>query len=264
MNIIYVDDEKAALENFWLMVKDFPEVTSLQLFQEAEEVEEWVKNHSVDAAFLDMEMPVMHGLEMAKRLTRINRSIRIIFVTAFEQYALEAFQVDATGYLLKPYSPEEVHKELNKAARFRPLPQKKVYIQTIPDFLVWVDGVRLPFGRAKVEELFALLVDHGIQGVTTEEIIACLWPGRVSDVRTQSLCRMTYKRLMDILKIKEIDNIIRSEGRKRYLVQDQVECDLYQILSGDKDALKNYAGEYLRRYSWAEMRNAQLNKLTQI
>ena len=69
---------------------------------------------------------------------------------------------------------------------------------------------------------------------------------------------------MDILKAEGIDKIIRSEGRKRYLVPDEVAWDLYQILSGDKDALKNYAGEYLRSYSWAEMRNAQLNKLTQI
>lgn len=104
MNIIYVDDEKPALDNFCLTVRNFPNIKNLQLFQSGKEALEYARKNQVDAAFLDMEMQEMHGLELAKRLKKVNPNINIVFVTAYEQYALQAFGVDAIGYLLKPYT----------------------------------------------------------------------------------------------------------------------------------------------------------------
>lgn len=124
MNIVYVDDEKPALDNFRLTVRNFPNIKNLQLFQSGKEALEYAKKNQIDAAFLDMEMQEMHGLELAKRLKKVNPNISIVFVTAYEQYALQAFGVDAIGYLLKPYTRQEVKKELEKIARFRPLPKK--------------------------------------------------------------------------------------------------------------------------------------------
>lgn len=262
MNVIYVDDEMPALDNFRMTVKNFSMVKNLQVFLGGEEAISWACRNPVDVAFLDMEMQGMNGLEVAKELRKVNRDIRIVFVTAYEQYALQAFGVDAIGYILKPYSRKEVQKELEKAACFRPFPQKRVSIQTIPDFVVYVDGERLVLGRAKTEELLALLVDHGNGGITTGEMISCLWPGRSSDENTQSLCRMTYKRLVDALREVGIEDIIASDGRKKYIVTEKVECDLYRILAGDREALKSYCGEYMREYSWAEVRNAQLNRMS--
>ena len=262
MNVIYVDDEMPALDNFRMTVKNFSMVKNLQVFLGGEEAISWACRNPVDVAFLDMEMQGMNGLEVAKELRKVNRDIRIVFVTAYEQYALQAFGVDAIGYILKPYSRKEVRKELEKAACFRPFPQKRVSIQTIPDFVVYVDGERLVLGRAKTEELLALLVDHGNGGITTGEMISCLWPGRSSDENTQSLCRMTYKRLVDALREVGIEDIIASDGRKKYIVTEKVECDLYRILAGDREALKSYCGEYMREYSWAEVRNAQLNRMS--
>ena len=123
MNVICVDDEKPALDNFRLTVQDFPEIDNLYLFQKGEDALKWVQENHVDTAFLDMEMPSMHGLELAKQLKKVDSDIHIIFMTAFEQYALQAFGVDAIGYVLKPYSRQEIKKELEKASRLRVLPQ---------------------------------------------------------------------------------------------------------------------------------------------
>ena len=210
MHIIYVDDEKPALDNFWLTVKDFPEIESLHLFQKGEEAIDWVMKNHVDTAFLDMEMQGIHGLELAKKLKEIDKNIRIVFMTAYGQYALQAFSVDAIGYVLKPYTRQDVHKELKKAALIRQRPEKQVVIQTIPNFVVSVDGIPLFLGRAKPEELLALLVDR---------------------------------------------------GRKKYIRIEQVECDLYRILDGDTEAIRAYGGDYMKEYSWAETRNAQLNSM---
>ena len=261
MNIICVDDEQPALDNFRLTVKDFAEIKSLKLFSKGEEALAYVREYSVDVAFLDMEMQSMHGMELARKIKEAVPEVFIIFVTAFEQYALQAFGVDAIGYLLKPYTREEVRKELEKVSRLRPQQKKRIVIQTIPGFAVIVDGNRMQWGRTKVEELFALFVDRANEGISVGEAIACLWPGRMADESTQSLYRMTYKRLMDTLRERGIDDIIATDGRKKYLLTEKVECDLYRILAGDREAIRNYSGEYMREYSWGESRNAQLSEM---
>lgn len=261
MRVICVDDEKPVLENFKSKVKDFLEIKNLELFQSAKAALKWVELNPVDVAFLDMEMPQMSGIELARELKKIDRNIRIIFVTAYDQYAMDAFRVDALGYLLKPYTREEIRHELEKASLMRSKPKKSVKIQTIPDFVVLVDGAPMHFDRMKPEELLALLVDRAEAGVTAGEAIACLWPERTADENTQTLYRVTFHRMMEALKEAGIEHIIGSEGRKRFILTEQVDCDLYRLLSGNINELQNYCGEYMKEYSWAESRNAQLNSI---
>lgn len=258
MNVIYVDDEKPAIDNFRLTIADFSEIKSLHTFQRSEEALSFAENHTVDVAFLDMEMPGLNGLGLAKKLKALDNSIRIIFVTAYSQYALDAWNVDATGYLLKPYTAKDIRKELSKCT-YRTLPSHQVVIETIPTLTITVRGQPLHISSAKARELMALLVDHGERGFTAEEGIACLWPERENNANTQSLLRMTYKRLLETLEEAGAGHILASEGKRRYLRTEEVDCDLYRILAGDKQTARKYAGEYLREYSWAEARNAQLH-----
>lgn len=258
MHVIYVDDEKPALENFRWTVAGFEEIKSLHLFDRAEKVLEWVKTNPVDVAFLDMEMAGLHGLELARKLKEVDRNIRVVFVTAYNQYALDAFRVDAIGYVLKPYSKEDIQKELEKISFMRPIRQKKVEIKTFPSFCVMVDGMGLKISNAKAKELLALLVEHAGAGVTSGEAISYLWPERVNDASTQSLYRMTLKRLMDALREEGVEEIIGSSGREKYLRTEKVECDFYKVLDGEEDSYKYYSGEFMQEYSWAEVRNAQI------
>ena len=116
MHVICVDDERPALDNFRLTVAPFLEIESLQLFQEGKAALDWAREYPVDVAFLDMEMPGIHGLQLAMELKEINQNVRIVFITAYGKYALEAFSVDAVGYVLKPYTRKDIRKELDKAA----------------------------------------------------------------------------------------------------------------------------------------------------
>lgn len=257
MNLIYIDDEQPAIDNFRLTTADFPEIQELHTFRSGEDALAFVEDNVVDVAFLDMEMPGIHGLELAKRLKNSDPNIRIVFVTAYSHYALDAWRVDASGYLLKPYTAQDIHKELAKC-NYRPLPSRKVVIQTMPSFHVTVNGEPLRISSAKERELLALLVDRGDRGFTAGEGIACLWPDRASDAGTQSLLRMTYKRLLATLESAGVAGILASKDNRRYLKTDAVECDLYRILNGDKQAARQYNGAYLQEYEWAEERNAQL------
>ena len=260
MHIIYVDDERPALDNFRLTVASFREIESLNMFQDGEEALQWVRTHPVDAAFLDMEMPGIHGLGLAMKIREINPRIPVIFITAYSRYAMDAWNVDAVGYILKPYTAADIRKELGKC-EYRPQPSRGVVIQTIPTVAVTVDGSPLHISGTKPRELLALLVDRADAGITSGEGIAYLWPERPNDANTQSLFRMTYKRLADALERAGIGNIVVSQENRRFLRADQVDCDLYRILSGDKQAAQKYDGQYLQEYSWAEGRNGQLHRM---
>lgn len=261
IHIICVDDTQLALDNFRLAVENIYGVETLQLFKSGKEALEWARQHEVNAAFLEMEMPSMHGLQLAKELHAINENIGVVFVTASRQFALEAFAVDAIGYILKPYTPEDIRKELRKVARYVPKAGKRISITTIPYFSISVDGVEMHISSKKCRELLAFFVDRAGVAVSSGEIVSCLWPERVNDKATGTLLRVTYNRLYHMLEDAGIGYILVSQKGQRWLVRESVDCDLYRILAGEPGAGKNYTGEYLREYSWSESTNARLAKL---
>ena len=243
MHVIYVDAEKSALDSFRKIVENVKGVTSLHLFVAAKEALEWTKDNPVDVAFLDTEIGETQGTELAKQLKKINNNICVIFLTAHTQYAIDAFKIDALGYVLKPYSEADIKKELEKAFRMSQVETKKVEITTFPVFTVKVDGKVLRINNAKAKELLALFVERAGAGLTGGDVISYLWPDRVNDSSTQTLYRMTMKRLMDTLKEAGIEDIIGASGRERYFKTEKVDCDFYKVLDGDKEAAKYYTGE---------------------
>ncbi len=261
MRLICVDDEQPALDNFTLTVRNFSEIASLELFRDPDAALQWVRENPVDGAFLDIELPGRRGLDLAREMCRIRPEMRVVFLTAYHQYAMEAWETDALGYVLKPYSAEDIRKQLDRMVRYRPMPKHRVEIRTIPSLSITVDGDPLYLKREKARELFALLVDRGEGGITTGEGISCLWPERPNDRDTGALFRVTFMRLSEALREAGIGHILTSVGNRRALRTDQVECDLYRLLKGDLEAEKLYCGQYLQEYSWAEDRNAQLHRM---
>lgn len=262
MNIIYVDDEKPAQDNFKYTVMNVDYVNSVNLFQRGTEALEWIKSHRVDIAFVDIEMADIQGVELAKRIYEADPKVYVVFVTAYSKYAIDAFGVNTIGYVLKPYGEEDIRKELDKVNKEKTKNGKKIVIETIPDFVVKVDNAPIYFGRLKVKELFALLVDRGSAGITSGEAVAYLWPDKPGDANSKSLFRVTLKRLIDTLQEYGIEHIIDTRSREKHIIADMVDCDLYNILNGNTDAQKKYNGYYMREYSWSEITNALLTELT--
>ena len=124
------------------------------------------KSNSIDVAFLDIQTGGMSGLELALELKRLQPGVHIIFVTGFSQYAVDAFAMHASGYLLKPATEEAVLRELTFLYQEREA-SARVRVKTFGGFDVYVDGEPLRFGRAKSKELFAYLVDRRGSSVTT-------------------------------------------------------------------------------------------------
>src|SRR5574344_777588 len=111
---LVVDDEPLALE----LVKEYVELTPfLELVdccQNASQALEYIDNGSVQLIFLDVQMPGISGISLTKSLSGANKP-KVIFTTAFSQYAVEGFHLDAVDYILKPFDYGEFMRSANKA-----------------------------------------------------------------------------------------------------------------------------------------------------
>ncbi|MEL6637227.1 MAG: LytTR family DNA-binding domain-containing protein [Bacteroidota bacterium] len=113
INVIIVDDEPLALDVLETYIEKIPELKLLQRCNNALEANEALNNHEVDLMFLDIQMPQLTGTDFLKTLAK---PPLVIFTTAYANYAVEGFELNAIDYLLKPISLERFMKAVNKAA----------------------------------------------------------------------------------------------------------------------------------------------------
>lgn len=117
MRIIAVDDERLALEALVSsIVKAVPDA-AVHGFRDPAEAMDFLRSHICDVAFLDIRMRGISGLELARRIKELHGSTNIVFVTGYSEYALDAFRVYASDYLLKPPTPAPWHRHCNNCAR---------------------------------------------------------------------------------------------------------------------------------------------------
>ncbi|NND61931.1 MAG: response regulator transcription factor [Flavobacteriaceae bacterium] len=114
LTAILVDDEISALKGLRSKVeKLFPHLNILETFQQPEKAIEFIKNSPPDILFLDIQMPRINGFELLEQLDSI--SFQIIFVTAYSEYAIQAFKESAVDYILKPVDNNELSNAVEKA-----------------------------------------------------------------------------------------------------------------------------------------------------
>ena len=125
INCIAVDDEPLALGLICAFIEQTPFLNLVGRYSSAVEALGGLQEHKVDLIFLDIQMPNLNGIELARVLdSRGPNKPRIIFTTAYNQFALEGYKVDALDYLLKPFNYEEFLHASNKALAYAELLQK--------------------------------------------------------------------------------------------------------------------------------------------
>ncbi len=122
MNVIIVDDEPLALDVVETYISRMPELTLVARCNNAFEANEALKNNEVDLMFLDIQMPQLTGIEFLRTLTK---PPMVIFTTAYPNYAIEGFELNALDYLLKPISMDRFMKAVNKATEKYDLEHKE-------------------------------------------------------------------------------------------------------------------------------------------
>ena len=254
MKIIAVDDEKLALDALSSAIKAIVAEDEVISFRYPEDALEYVKENSCDIAFLDVEMAGMGGVELAEELKKYNSEINIVFCTGYGNYRDKAFELHASGYLMKPITPEKVKRELENLRR-PILEKKRLKVQTFGNFEVYLDGKPLAFKYRRTKELFAYLVDRVGALCSVGEIIGVLFEdegGR--DDYFQKLRRD----LLSTLEEVGCENVIVHKRGMLGVAITELQCDYYDCLNKKKDFATSYLGEYMSQYSFAEYTNARL------
>lgn len=262
MLILAVDDETLMLKALMDVLKQvFPdEAYHIVGFEDTEEVLNFLQTYegSFPYAFLDIRLRGMLGIELAKEIKEIHPETRIIFCSAYTEYAMDAFSVHAIGYLLKPITEEKVRQSLRQIDMMlskEPEPERnKLLVQTFGHFEAFCDGRPLPWERSKAKELLAFLVDQRGASATNAEIALILWE---DDSKVRSVQTIISSLRKTLRRVGMGDVLVRARNRTSINVK-KIKCDLYEYLAGDSLAINAYQGEYMSNYSWAEFTNASL------
>lgn len=255
MKVICVDDDNQILNHTVEMLRAMPCVSEAIGFEKGTELLKWLEDHTTDLALLDINMPDMNGIVLAKKLRELFPDIYIVFHTGYAKYAIEAFSVHADGFLVKPVDAETLENEIKLIrADFSEERIAHISIRTFGDFDVFIDGNRMSFSRSKSKELLAYLVDRQGRGVSRSNIYANLWEGEGEyDRSKQKQLDVIIRSLRSTLQeygIGEILEINRGAIRVR---TELIDCDMYKYLAKEGEFSEEEVGRYLSSYAWANL-----------
>jgi two-component system LytT family response regulator/two-component system response regulator LytT len=118
INTLIVDDEKPARDELAYLLKGFPEINVIAQGKNGVEAVSLIKEHSPDLVFLDVKMPGLDGFGVLKKVVERKMKVpHVVFATAFDHYAVQAFDVNAVDYVLKPFDKGRVAKAIQRARR---------------------------------------------------------------------------------------------------------------------------------------------------
>ena len=257
MRIMIVDDERRARSMLETILRELGE-EEIVSFGSAAEALDHVRQANCDLSFLDVEMPQVNGMGLAAALTKLPCPPVIAFVTAYPQYALQAWDAEAVDYILKPYDAERIRRTLERAGRLLAgaAETPRVAVRCFPSFGLWVDGVPVDFGSRKARELLAFLVHMQGEWVGIDSVIFALFEDS-GEHSSKNYYRQVLYRLKRTLSEAAVPDLVESAYGKVRVNPAQFTCDYYRYLKGEKGL---FFGEYLSDYSWAEPTLADLRQ----
>ena len=247
MIAIAVDDEVLMLGALVSAIKASPDISEVVQFSGCDDALAFVKEKSVDIAFLDINMRGMGGLALAEKILDSCPDCKIVFCTGYEEYAVPAFKLHASGYLLKPVSAQDVQAEIDNIKGIRQK-EKPINVKCFGNFEVYAKGEKLTFKRSKTKELFAFLIDRNGAGVTVAEIGVALWENN-EEQKNKNYIHQLFRDLRQTLEAIGMEDIFKRNNYHYSVNPEKIDCDYYSYL---KNGRPEFIGEYMSQYSWAE------------
>lgn len=286
MKIVLVDDEQLALDYLKRQLMKLTQIDIIGTYTNPYFAKEVILKQDVHVVFMDISLPEISGIELAEQILEIKPHIHIVFVTAYYEYAVKAFELNALDYLVKPVRAERLAKtmeRINESVEIRPtdeeLHTESLRLNLFKQVSVDLSGnqrVFLQWRTTKAQELFLYLLQHRGQLVRKSTLIELLWPEHDPD----KVYAQLYTTVYHIRKTLEVYGpcFQISNATEGYLLtlnkvtidveewESQVTASLLEAHGGGDplaETLKGYTGDYLQEYDywWAESERQRLKEL---
>lgn len=277
IHAIIVDDEPLALQLLEKKLNEIGGVEVIKTFFNAETVLSELENLDFQVAFLDIEMVGLSGLDLAEQIQQWNSQIHIVFVTAYRDYAVQAFELDSIDYLLKPVLNSRLEKTItriqehiqmskNEALINKKLTRSSLKVICFEEFSVYSQEELVKWKTVKVKELFAFFITHINTYINRDTIIEHLWPEH--DYKKAKIllhtCLSHLRKTLDSIGFK---SAITFSSQSYILQLDHFYCDAIELELAIDDhpvidsnniqifekIIPNYTGDYMEKnaYEWA-------------
>ncbi len=263
---IIVDDEFPSLHKLENLLISSELVEVCGAFLRSVDALTFLENNSVDAVFLDIDMPDMDGIELATRILDQRGHTGVIFVTAYNQYAVEAFRLNALDYLMKPVSMDILKETLYRIMdRKNPTPVGELSVRCFGRFGVNSGSEEVRFRTEKAEELLSYLIDSKSGLVSRSKILDNLWADFEGDRAITHFNTTLHYVKKALLQYGIQISILYDRGSYRLDTEginsdyiefcsfaEKHEAATWQNISRFEEIVKLYTGEYLLgwEYDW--------------
>ena len=268
MTVVAVDDEEISLMCLEAVLDSMDDVDKVLTFSNAEDTVDYFKTGKADAAFLDIQLYLsggtLNGLMLAAKIKELCPDCHVVFVTSCPEYAVDAFKLHVSGYIVKPVTREAARKELDyiimekrAASNARGFIEEKeeepkVRVQCFGNFEVFWKNKPVVFQLSKAKELFAYLVHRKGASVSMAELAAVLFEDKEDGLSVQSQIRNLVASMRKTFSSLGCPDLFNKSRGYISIKTDLINCDYYSFMNGDSDAINEYSGEYMAQYSWAE------------
>jgi len=252
IHAIVVDDEWYNLEEISDLLMETGAFLEPKKYQNPLSALKEIDRIRPEVAFIDIEMPEIDGIALAQILQEINPDMIIVFVTSWNQYAVQAFDVNALDYILKPINVVRFQKMIVKVKSevlsIRLKRGSSLQITCFGSLVARIDNVPIKWERAKSEELFAFLLMHHNQYMSKEVIIDNLWSEyeiqKALQILQTAVCRL--RNIFSGLNRKV--NILYDQSRYCLTITD-AQCDLFEV----EDTIQSLQNHNLKNLNKLEM-----------
>lgn len=270
MKTILIDDEPFALEVLKHMLTPYKEINIVGSYTKHIDALKEIKTVEPEIIFLDIEMGPMNGLELAEIFMRELEDVEIVFVTAYSQYAVDAFEINAIDYLLKPVQEKRLSKAISRLKeKKRDKDKYKKSVETLDKLKIYSFGgfkvvdsgsKALPWRTQKSKELFAYLWTRRGRTSSKDTILDAIFQDRELDKASTLLHTTVYQLRKNLEKLGYPNSIVYSE--EGYQLDILTTSDLEQLMNimqqesySQEDigeVLKIYIGDFLEEgYHWS-------------
>lgn len=235
MNCIIIDDEPLAREAVELLIKENSRLILKGSFNNARTATVFLKDNAIDLVFLDVQMPYINGIDFAKT---IPRNTLIIFTTAYSEYALDGFEVDAIDYLVKPIEINRFKKAIDKAVSYHSLllNEEKENVEETGDDFIFVKSERR-FQKVYYRDILFVegLKDYVVVQTANKKIITKMYLKTMEELLPQNLFfRVNRSYIVNLQQIESFDNNDVFIGNHEIAIGNNYREAFFQIFASKK------------------------------